>query len=146
MGPKIPGSASTKAMSAMSYDSTDSGVYELEDEYSFVITEFSSPELIAKVEYEFQSPSEELGNFHSSHFISPPASNEVSRVLGTQLVSLLEYSPDLTIMGTACKRLLSGQQKTKLEEKEVLESLRSEGLLTVNASKKAGCVRFVNNG
>ena len=114
----------------MSYDSTDSGVYELEDEYSFVVTEFSSPEIIAKVEYEFQSPSQELGK----------SSQPLSNFCGPESVVSLNDA-DLTIMGIACKRLLSGKQKIRFEENEVLESLRTEGLLTVNASKKAGSVR-----
>lgn len=36
---------------------------------------------------------------------------------------------DLVIVGKACRRLLSGMQKTKLEEQKILESLRSEGLI-----------------
>ncbi|CAG0917074.1 unnamed protein product [Notodromas monacha] len=95
--------------SASSYDSIDSGVYELDDEYSFVITELSSPELIARVERDFLPPSEEL---------------------------------DLTILGVTCKRLLSGSQKTRLEEQEVLETLRNEGLLAVTTSKKPGSLCF----
>lgn len=51
-----------KSGSAQSTDSTDSGVYELDDDYGFVITEHSAPELVRQVEREF-TPTEEIGKY-----------------------------------------------------------------------------------
>ncbi|XP_071537609.1 uncharacterized protein [Panulirus ornatus] len=45
--------------SAKSVDSSDSGIYDLDDDYSFVITENSPPELVRRVEAEF-TPIENL--------------------------------------------------------------------------------------
>ena len=50
--------------SALSNNSSDSGIYDLEEDYSFVITESSPAELIRKVEREF-TPVENIGKFYS---------------------------------------------------------------------------------
>ncbi|KAK4306387.1 hypothetical protein Pmani_021789 [Petrolisthes manimaculis] len=49
----------TVGSSARSVDSSDSGIYELDDDYSFVITENSPAELIRRVEMDF-TPVENL--------------------------------------------------------------------------------------
>ena len=53
---------SAYSSSAKSEESSDSGIYDLEDDYSFVITESSTPERIKLVEEDF-TPVENLGNF-----------------------------------------------------------------------------------
>lgn len=50
----------TTSTSSRSVDSSDSGIYDLDDDYSFVITENSPPELIRRVEADF-TPIENLG-------------------------------------------------------------------------------------
>ncbi|KAG7175103.1 hypothetical protein Hamer_G022445 [Homarus americanus] len=56
---KSPGAPPTSSVtpptssSARSVDSSDSGIYDLDDDYSFVITENSPPELIKRVEADF---------------------------------------------------------------------------------------------
>lgn len=47
--------------SARSNDSSDSGIYDLDDDYSFVITENSPPELVQRVVADF-TPVENLGD------------------------------------------------------------------------------------
>ncbi|CAG0881120.1 unnamed protein product [Darwinula stevensoni] len=95
--------------SAISTDSTDSGVFdELDEEYGHVITEKSSPELVAQVERDFVPP---------QHL-------------------------DLTIYGNACRRLLSGSQRVRMEESQVLNLLREEGLLATNPTKGAAGLSF----
>ena len=44
----------------------------------------------------------------------------------------------LVITGRACTRILSGYQKTKIDETRILESLRDEGLLAKPNGKTAG--------
>ena len=44
----------------------------------------------------------------------------------------------LVITGRACTRILSGYQKTKIDETRILESLRDEGLLAKPKGKTAG--------
>ena len=78
---------------------------EYEEEYSHIITENSSVELIKKVEQDFR------------------------------VVDLPEL---LVITGRACTRILSGYQKTKIDETRILESLRDEGLLAKPKGKTAG--------
>ncbi|XP_045603189.1 uncharacterized protein [Procambarus clarkii] len=58
---KQPGAPPTSVTttSARSVDSSDSGIYDLDDDYSFVITENSPPELIKRVEADF-TPVENL--------------------------------------------------------------------------------------
>ena len=49
--------------SALSNNSGDSGIYDLDEDYSFVITESSPSELIRKVEREF-TPVENIGKLN----------------------------------------------------------------------------------
>ncbi|XP_063874446.1 uncharacterized protein LOC135107927 [Scylla paramamosain] len=49
----------TTSTSTRSVDSSDSGIYDLDDDYSFVITENSPPELVRRVEADF-TPIENL--------------------------------------------------------------------------------------
>ncbi|KAL7635735.1 UNVERIFIED_CONTAM: hypothetical protein RMT77_013552 [Armadillidium vulgare] len=90
--------------SAKSIESSDSGVYELDD----IITENSSPELVERVEREF-TPVENI---------------------------------DLTITGKACPRLLSGSQRVRQQEQEIMESLRQEGFISTSKQKSTGGLAF----
>ena len=46
------------------------------------------------------------------------------------------------ITGRACARILSGYQKSKLEEGRILDALREEGLLAKHKGKTAGGMSF----
>ena len=48
----------------------------------------------------------------------------------------------LVITGRACARILSGYQKSKLEEGRILDALREEGLLAKPKGKTAGGMSF----
>ncbi|XP_066938497.1 uncharacterized protein [Macrobrachium rosenbergii] len=108
---KTPPTSSVTApnsSSARSQDSSDSGIYDLDDDYSFVITENSPPELVKRVIDDF-TPIENL---------------------------------DLTLTGKQCPRLLSGYQKARQEEAEILASLREEGFISTSRQRAGGGMAF----
>lgn len=109
--PAAPPSSSVfppASSSARSNDSSDSGIYDLDDDYSFVITENSPPELVQRVVADF-TPVENL---------------------------------DLTLTGKQCPRLLSGYQRARQEEAEILKSLREDGLISTSKQRAGGGVSF----
>ena len=57
-------------------------------------------------------------------------------VLYTNLkLSRVSIFVELVIEGSACKRLMSGSQKSAYEEEQILATLREEGLITKQTNK-----------
>ncbi|XP_037085576.1 uncharacterized protein LOC119106470 [Pollicipes pollicipes] len=97
-----------KSHSAMSKESADSGIYDLDENYSHVITEHSAAEMVKLVERDFKPP----------------------------------YELELEVVGKAVPRLLSGYQKNRMEEKQILQSLREEGLIAMPKAKATNGLSF----
>ncbi|ROT80703.1 hypothetical protein C7M84_000554 [Penaeus vannamei] len=124
--PAAPPSSSVfppASSSARSNDSSDSGIYDLDDDYSFVITENSPPELVQRVVADF-TPVENLGDDQGLLGRSPAGGR------------------DLTLTGKQCPRLLSGYQRARQEEAEILKSLREDGLISTSKQRAGGGVSF----
>ncbi|XP_022244442.1 stress response protein NST1-like [Limulus polyphemus] len=88
--------------------SCDSGVFELDDEYAFVITEHSTLEKVQAVERDF-TPVQNL---------------------------------ELIVEGKACPKKLNFKERDKMENEEILEKLREEGLVLKPESRATGGIRF----
>lgn len=61
-------------------------------------------------------------------------------VLGTLNTTTL--TPDLTVTGKQCPRLLSGYQKARQEEQAILASLREEGFIATSRQKVGSSIAF----
>ena len=49
---------------------------------------------------------------------------------------------DLTITGKACPRLLSGSQRARQQEADILQTLRDEGFISTSKQKTGGGLAF----
>lgn len=77
----------------------------------------------------------------NSHIITENSAKEAVRLVEEQFRPV-ELPELLVITGRACARILSGYQKSKLEERKILDSLREEGLLAKHKGKTAGGLSF----
>ncbi|XP_067126206.1 stathmin-2-B-like [Centruroides vittatus] len=105
MDSRVSGFSSNSCQSAVS---SDSGVYELDEQYAHIVTEHSDPIKVQKVHREFQ-PMDNL---------------------------------ELLVEGRACPRKLSPKDRDRLEQKEIMQKLREEGLIFRPASRATGGLTF----
>ena len=77
----------------------------------------------------------------NSHIITENSAKELVKRVEEDFRPV-ELPELLVITGRACARILSGYQKSKLEERRILDSLREEGLLAKHKGKTAGGMSF----
>ena len=60
-----------------------------------------------------------------------------------KLTKTFLITAELEVVGKAVPRLLSGYQKNRMEEKQILQSLREEGLIAMPKAKATNGLRSV---